>query len=74
MNKQEKAFEKLKKRFTEELVLAALDLDLKNEDGSRHIVLYNWRSTVNGRQRWDVEASSISLKIFKQDRKKLQDS
>ena len=74
MNKQEKAFEKLKKRFTEELVLAALDLDKKNEDGSRHIVLCNWRSTVNGRQRWDVEASSISLKIFKQDRKKLQDS
>jgi len=29
MNKQEKAFEKLNKRFTEELVLAALDLDKK---------------------------------------------
>ena len=29
MNKQEKAFEELKKRFTEEPVLAALDLDKK---------------------------------------------
>ena len=29
MNKQEKAFEELKKRFTEELVLAALDFDKK---------------------------------------------
>ena len=28
-NKQEKAFEKLKKRFMEELVLAVLDLDKK---------------------------------------------
>ena len=30
--KQEKAFKKLKKRFTKELVLAASDLDKKNED------------------------------------------
>ena len=29
MNKQEKAFEELKKRFTEELVLAALDFNKK---------------------------------------------
>ena len=48
MNKQEKAFEKLKKRFTEELVLAALDLDKKNEDGSRYIGLCNGWSFVNG--------------------------
>ena len=29
MNKQERAFEELKKRFTEELVLAASDIDKK---------------------------------------------
>ena len=29
MNKQERVFEELKKRFTEELVLAALDIDKK---------------------------------------------
>ena len=34
MERQEKAFRKLKKRFTKELVLAALDLDKKNKDGS----------------------------------------
>ena len=74
MNKQEKAFEELKKRFTEELVLAAPDLDKKNEDKSGCVGLCNGRSTVNGRRRWGVETGSISLEIFKQDEKKLQDS
>jgi len=32
--KQEKAFQELKKKFTQEPVLAAPDLDLKNEDRS----------------------------------------
>ena len=32
--KQKKAFKELKGRFTKEPVLAALDLDLKNKDGS----------------------------------------
>jgi len=32
--KQEKAFQELKKRFTKEPVLATLDLDKKNEDRS----------------------------------------
>jgi len=31
--KQKEAFEELKKRFTQELVLAAPDLDKKNENG-----------------------------------------
>ena len=46
--KQEKTFKKLKKRFTKELVLVALDLDLKNEDRSRYVRLYNRRSVING--------------------------
>jgi len=58
-------FTKLKERFTKELVLVALDLDKKNEDGSECIRLYYRRSLVNGVQRWKVEASSISLKISK---------
>ena len=33
MEKQEKAFKELKKRFTKELVLSVLNLE-KNEDGS----------------------------------------
>ena len=39
--KQEEVFQKLKKRFTEKLVLAAPDLDLKNKDGSKCIRLCN---------------------------------
>ena len=46
--KQEKVFKKLKEKFTKEPVLAALDLDKKNKDGSRHIRLYYRRSVVNG--------------------------
>ena len=47
MERQEEAFMKLKKRFIKELVLAALDLD-KNENGSKHIRLYNRRSAIYG--------------------------
>ena len=35
--RQEKAFKELKKQFTKELVLAALDIDKKNENGGRCI-------------------------------------
>ena len=55
-------------------MLAAPDLDKKNEDKSGCVGLCNGRSTVNGRRRWGVETGSISLEIFKQDEKKLQDS
>ena len=34
IEKQEKAFRKLKEKFTKELVLAAPDLDKKNKNGS----------------------------------------
>ena len=44
--KQKKAFGELKERFTKEPVLAALDLDKKNEDGSRCIRLYNRRNII----------------------------
>ena len=39
--KQEEAFKELKKWFTKKPVLAALDLDKKNEDRSGHIRLCN---------------------------------
>ena len=41
--KQERAFEKLKKKFTQKLVLVVLDLDKKNEDGGKHFRLCNGR-------------------------------
>ena len=43
-----KVFQELKERFTKELVLAVLDLDLKNENGSKCIGLYNRRSVIYG--------------------------
>jgi len=43
--KQEKIFQELKKRFTKEPVLAALDLD---KDRSRHIELCHRTGFVNG--------------------------
>ena len=49
--RQEKVFEKLKKRFTEKLVLAAPDLDKKNEDRSRCVRLCDSESIVDGVQR-----------------------
>jgi len=47
IEKQEKLFKELKKRFTKEPVLAAPDLDKKNEDGSRCIRLYYRGSVIN---------------------------
>ena len=44
---QKKAFRELKKRFTKKLVLIVLDLDKKNENGSRYIRLCDRRSLVN---------------------------
>ena len=41
--KQERAFEELKKKFTQKLVLVVLDLDKKNEDGGKHFRLCNGR-------------------------------
>ena len=57
--KQEEAFKELKKRFTEEPVLAAPDIDKKNEDGGGCIGLCNGRCIINGMWRWIVEASSF---------------
>jgi len=45
--KQKEAFEELKKGFMQKLILAALDLDKKNEDGDGCFRLCNGRSTVN---------------------------
>ena len=49
--KQEEAFKELKKRFVKKLVLAVLDLDLKNEDGSRYIRLCYGECIIYGMQR-----------------------
>jgi len=46
--RQEKAFKELKEWFTKELVLAAPDIDKKNEDGGRCIRLCDGRNIVNG--------------------------
>jgi len=46
--KQEKAFKELKEWFTKEPVLAALDLDKKNEDRGGCIRLCDGRSIING--------------------------
>jgi len=46
--KQEKAFRELKEWFTKEPVLAAPDLDKKNEDGSRCVRLCHGRGVING--------------------------
>ena len=45
--KQEEAFRELKKRFTEEPILAAPDLDKKNEDRGRCIGLCDGRGIIN---------------------------
>ena len=65
MERQEGVFKELKERFTKELELAVLDLDKKNEDGSRCIRLCYRGSVVNGVQKWKVETSGISFKISK---------
>ena len=41
----------MKKKFTQELVLATPDLDKKNKDGSRHIRLCYRRGIINGGRR-----------------------
>jgi len=46
--RQEEAFKELKERFTKEPVLAAPDLDLKNENESRCVRLCYSGSAVNG--------------------------
>ena len=63
MEKQEKVFRELKERFTKELVLAAPDIDKKNEDGSRCIGLCNGRCIVNGVWEWIVETSSLPFQV-----------
>jgi len=49
--KQERAFEELKKKFTQKLVLVVLDLDKKNKDEGKRFRLCNGRSVINGRRR-----------------------
>ena len=61
MEKEEKAFRELKERFTKEPVLAAPDIDKKNEDGSGCIGLCNGWSIIDGVQRRTMEASGISF-------------
>ena len=46
--KQEKTFRKLKERFIKKPVLAAPNLDKKNEDGSRCVRLCYGRGVING--------------------------
>ena len=48
MEKEERAFRKLKERFRKEPVLAAPDIDKKNEDGSGCIRLCNGRCIIDG--------------------------
>ena len=45
--KQKKVFRELKKQFTKELVLAAPNLDKKNENGSGHVRLCDRRCSIN---------------------------
>ena len=47
MERQEKAFKELKEKFTKEPVLAVLDLDKKNKDGSECIRLHNRRCLIH---------------------------
>ena len=63
IEKQEKLFRELNERFIKELVLVAPDLNLKNEDRSKHIGIYNRRGVVDKMWRWTIEASSILVKI-----------
>ena len=57
-------FKELKEKFTKEPVLAALDLDKKNEDGSRCIGLCYRRDVIDGVRRWIMETSGISFQVF----------
>jgi len=62
--KQEKAFRELKERFTKEPVLAAPDLDLKNEDGSGCVGLCYRRSVIYGVRGWVMETSGILIQVI----------
>ena len=61
--REENVFKELKERFTKEPVLAAPNIDKKNEDGGRCVRLCNGRCVVDGMQRWIVEASGIFVQI-----------
>jgi len=62
--KQERVFRELKEKFTKEPVLAAPDLDKKNEDESGCIGLCNRRSVVNRGGRWIMETGGIPLRVL----------
>jgi len=64
MEKQEKAFKELKEKFTKELVLAALDLDKKNENESRCIGLCYRRGVINGVRKWIMKTGGIPFQVF----------
>ena len=55
-------------------VLAELDLNIKNEDRGRCVILCNRGSIIYGVWRWEIATSSFPPKISKWDREKLQDS
>jgi len=59
MERQEVAFKELKEWFTKEPVLAAPDIDKKNEDGGGYIRLCDGRSIVDGMQGWVVETGGL---------------
>ena len=65
MEKQEKVFKKLKKKFKQEPVLVAPDLDKKNENGSGHFRLHYRRCIIDRGKEWKIETGYISLKVLK---------
>ena len=62
--RQEKVFRELKEQFTKEPVLAALDLDKKNENRSRCVRLCYRGGVIDGVQRWIMETSGIFIQII----------
>ena len=62
--RQERTFRELKEQFTKELVLAAPDLNKKNEDGSRCVRLCDRRSIIDRVQRWIMETGGIPFQII----------
>ena len=54
----------MKEQFTKELVLAAPDLNKKNEDGSRCVRLCDRRSIIDRVQRWIMETGGIPFQII----------
>ena len=71
MEKQEKVFKKLKKRFTKEPVLAAPDLDKKMRM-KVDALDYTTGGVIDGVWRWIMKTSSILIQIIKWDEKELQ--